>query len=255
MYSIIKLILREFKLINKGFIYEEKINKKLKTNNLQKKSFISAGSDPNAPDAILKYEGTEYKIEIKLNIDADFGQGSLDYDTEENKWIISGSKTKSGEEMKEFLSSINLSKIVNNKWKLKGAPRKFTVSSKLFTQEDVMYDILTFKSFFVDIPSKSVAKYYNSKETYYMQIGGQGLYYMGKDIANLGVPELNLRLKLRVRLKRGGPIPLNNYRFTTAIKAVKLSLKKSDYDLDDDEFLKKLSTRNQKNHNLKITYV
>ena len=69
---------------------------------------------------------------------------------------------------------------------------------------------------------------------------------MGKDIAKLGTEEFKLNLRLRVRLKRGGSNPIYNYRFTTAIQAVKNSLRKSDSDLDDKEYLKALAARGKK---------
>jgi hypothetical protein len=47
-------------------------------------------------------------------------------------------------------------------------------------------------------------------------------------------------------LKRGGSNPIYNYRFTTAIQAVKNSLKKSDSDLDDKDYLKALAARGKK---------
>ena len=45
---------------------------------------------------------------------------------------------------------------------------------------------------------------YNSKGVYYMQVGGAGLFYMGKDIYNLGVPKFEGEVKMEVRLKPAG---------------------------------------------------
>jgi hypothetical protein len=228
---------------NKGFLYESKVNKNLKKYKLQKKTFQGAGADPNAPDAELTYQSKDYKVEVKLDLNVDFGQGSLDYDLKKNKWILGGATTKSAEQMREFLNSIDVPKLVNKKWGPKGPPRKFTVPPKMFKQSDVKYDYGNFKDTFVDIPGSAVADYYASKKTYYIQIGGYGLYYMTKDVAKLGVPKFDLKLRLRIRLKRGGSIPIYNYRFTTAIQAIKNSLKKSEFDLDDSDFLKALAAR------------
>ena len=46
-----------------------------------------------------------------------------------------------------------------------------------------------------------VIKHYNSKGVYYMQIGKKGLYYLGKDIHDIGVPALNADFVVGVRLK------------------------------------------------------
>ena len=64
---------------------------------------------------------------------------------------------------------------------------------------------------------------------------------MGKDIAKLGVPKFNPKLRLRIRLKRGGSIPIYNYRFSTALQAV--SLNKSDIDLENIKDLTAISAR------------
>jgi hypothetical protein len=85
--------------------------------------------------------------------------------------------------------------------------------------------------------------YYVSKNTYYIQIGGYGLYYMKSDPAKLGVPKFNPVLKLRIRLKRGGVTPIYNYRFTTALQVK--SLQKSDVNLENKDYLKALAARNQ----------
>jgi len=229
---------------NKGILYENKINKKLKAAKIQKPSFQSAGSDSNAPDAMLTLKNVDYKVEVKLDLKVDFGQGSLDYDLNKKKWKLGGAETESAIQMREFLTTIGVPAIVNRKWGPKGAPRKFTVPLKLFKPIDVRHDYARFTDQFVKVDPDAVSKYYASKKTYYIQIGGYGLYYMGKDPAKLGVPEFNPDLRLRIRLKRGGSVPIYNYRFTTALQATRLD--KSDYDLDDNDFLKALAARNTK---------
>ena len=228
---------------NKGIIYEGVINSNLKKYKLQSSGFVPAGSDSNAPDAELLYKGNKHKIEVKLDLNVDFGQGSLDYDLVNNKWILGGATTPSAIQMREFLTAVKVPETVNQVWGPKGPPRKFTVPFSQYKQEDVDHDYKNFTDQFVDIPNDAVARYYNTKETYYIQIGGYGLYYMGKDPAKLDVPKFTLGLKLRIRLKRGGSFPIYNYRFSTAIQAVKGTLSKSTYDLDNNDFLKALSAR------------
>ena len=231
-------------MYNKGVLYEESVNKNLKKEKLQKSSFQSAGSDSNAPDAMITYQGQDYKVEIKLDTGVDFGQGSLDYDVKNKEWILGGAKTPSGQQMRDFLTQMGVLKIVKKKWGPKGAPRKYTVPPKQFKKTDVDFDYKNFPNFFVSIPKDTVANYYNSKDTYYIQIGGKGLYYMGKDPAKLEVPEFDLELKLRVRLKRGGSLPIYNYRFTTAVQSDG-TLTKSNADLDNKEYLKALYARSK----------
>ena len=229
---------------NKGFLYEQTINKNLKKYKLQDSTFEGAGSDSNAPDAELKLGTQKYKVEVKLDLNVDFGQGSLDYDLKAKKWKLGGANTVSAIQMREFLEGVGVPALVQKKWGAHGAPRKYTVPFSQYKQKDVDYDYAKFTDQFVDIPKDSVAKYYNSKKTYYIQIGGFGLYHMGKDVAKIGTPEFNLQLRLRIRLKRGGSTPIYNYRFATAIQAVKGSLLKSSCDLDNVDFLKAIKARN-----------
>ena len=227
---------------NKGFLYEEKINKLLKQTGIQPKSFRPAASDSNAPDAIFEYQGKDYKLEIKLDLKVDFGQGSLDYDVHTKKWRLGGASTASAQSMKEFLKEIKVPEIVNKNWGPKGPPRKFTVPLNKYTKADVEADYRRFTDTKVSVPSDAIANYYASKKTYYIQIGGgYGLYYMGKDSAKLGCARFNPETILRIRLKRGGSYPIYNYRFTTALLVPRLA--KSNVDLENLEDLKAIAAR------------
>lgn len=221
-----------------GFLYERKINKILKDGGLEKQSFMPAGSDSTAPDAMLLYQGKEFKLEIKLDIKADFGQGSLAYDIKAKKWTVGGNNP----DMKQFLNDIGVAKMVNKAWPK--TPRKGTVPDERITQKDVAFDYANFKDQRVVVPAKAIADYYNSKKTYYIQIGDEhGLYYMGKDIAGLGCPEFKPDVSLRIRLKRGGSNPIYNYRFSTALQVKKLA--KSEMDLENKLDIQAMAARSK----------
>ena len=68
-------------------------------------------------------------------------------------------------------------------------------------------------------------------QTYYIQIGGYGMYYMAANPAGLPVPQFNPGLRIRIRLKRGGSSPIYNYRFTTALQ-ITSKPPRSAYDID-----------------------
>lgn len=228
--------------VNRGILYEEKVNRTLAKNGAQRKGFKPAGSDSNAPDALLTVKGEDYKVEVKLDLRVDFGQGSLSYDVDTGKWSLAGADTPAAEQMRQFMKMIGVEKEVNKRWGKLGAPRKYTVETKKFTKKDVDHDYKTFTEFSVNIPSDAVENYYASKDTYYIQIGGgYGFYYMSQNPAGIPADKFTLNLKLRVRIKRGGSNPINNYRFTTAIQAVGSSLKFSKYDLDDPKYVKSLA--------------
>lgn len=227
-----------FKTLNKGIAYENKINNLLKEHKIQDENFHGAGSDSNAPDAEIIIANGKYKVEVKLNLKVDFGQGSLDYDANVGKWTLGGSDTESAEQMRKFLTQIKVPELVNEAWGSFGQPKKFTVPLGLYQKSDVDHDYENFKNHFTDVPYNSVADYYNSKNTYYIQIGKFGFYFMGQDIGNIGVPEFKPELRLRVRIKRGRSKPIYNYRFTTALQAK--SLEQSTFDLEKPETLELL---------------
>lgn len=227
-----------------GFLYEAKIQDIFKKNKIAPAGFRPAGSDPDAPDAMFIYKGKQYKLEIKLDKKVDYGQGSLDYDLKKDKWILGGQNTPAAQHMREFLESLGVLKLVNSNkgWGGLGPPRKFTVPFSQYKKEDVDYDYKHFTDRFIPIPNyRAVADYYNKKQTYYIQIGGHGLFHMGKDPARIGTTEFKPKLKVRIRLKRGGSNPIYNYRFSTAIQSD--TVNKSVVDLDDKEFVQAFAAR------------
>ena len=50
-----------------GFLYETKIHKALKAQNLVPPGFTPAGSDANAPDAMFMYGGKDNKLEKSIS--------------------------------------------------------------------------------------------------------------------------------------------------------------------------------------------
>ena len=216
-----------------GFLYETKIHKALKAQNLVPPGFTPAGSDANAPDAMFMYGGKDNKLEIKLDLKADYGQGTLSYDPKTKKWGLGGAKTAAAQEMRELLNAVGILRFVNSKWGSKGAPNKGTIPSKSFTEDMVKSDYVRFKDAFLPISTSALWDYYATKKTYYIQVGGYGLYYMKSNPANLPIPQFNPKLRIRIRVKRGGSKPIDNYRFTTALQ-VTTKPSKSPYDLDRD---------------------
>jgi len=212
-----------------GFLYEGRIHQKLKAKKLVPAGFTPAGSDPNAPDAMFIYGGQNNKLEVKLDLKADYGQGSFEYSN--GRWILGGAKTAAADELRSLMRAVGIEAFANKQWGPKGPPNKGTVDNKDFTQEMVSSDYARFKDAFLSIPSSALHSYYAAKQTYYIQIGGYGLYYMAANPAGLPVPQFNPGLRIRIRLKRGGSTPIYNYRFTTALQ-ITSKPPKSKYDID-----------------------
>ena len=211
-----------------GFLYEGRVFNKLKSKNLVPRGITPAGPDPSRPDAVFLFNNVPHNLEVKLDLATDFGQGTLDYN---NGWALGGAQTPAAEEMRSILNAVETVQFANTSWGYQGAPNKGTVENKDITEEMVREDYRRFKDKFLSVPLSSLFKYYAAKNTYYIQIGGYGMYYMAGNPGNLPVPRFNGAMKLRIRLKRGGSTPIYNYRFTTALQVVQKPTK-SKFDID-----------------------
>lgn len=199
-----------------GFIYEDKIHNKLKAAGIVPKGFTPARSSAVAPDAMFMYRGQSNKLEVKLDLRADYGQGTLDYI--DGVWRLGGANTVEALVLRELMVAVGIEQFANAEWGPKGPPFKGRVTTEQFTNDMVTADYANFGNRYKVVPSSVLHNYYASKGTYYIQIGGYGLYHMRANPLQLPVPQFNPGLKIRLRTKRGGSVPLNNYRFTTALQ-------------------------------------
>ena len=199
-----------------GFAYESRVHNKLKSGGYVPAGFSPAGSNASAPDGMFIYGGTTHNLEVKLNLATDYGQGSLNYS--QGVWSLGGANTAAADEMRRLLRSVGVEPFVNRVWGVQGAPNKGTVIPAEFTQAMVTEDYRKFADKFLAIPSSALHSYYAAKGTYYIQVGGYGLYYMASNPAGLDVPQFTPGLRVRIRTKRGGSTPISNYRFTTALQ-------------------------------------
>tara|TARA_R110000822_G_scaffold66857_12_gene163225 strand:- start:1030 stop:1851 length:822 start_codon:yes stop_codon:yes gene_type:complete len=100
----------------------------------------------------------------------------------------------------------------------------------------------------IKAPVSFIIKHYNKKGVYYIQIGGAGLFYMGKNPFNLPVPELKAEIQVELGLRFGGgklkfptePEPTLARSAGLRIQGRLLTKSKSPYSLDNVEDVKKL---------------
>ena len=222
----------------RGFLYERSIFNKLKSKGITPRGSEPAGPNPNLPDATFIYEGQPYKLEVKLDLRADFGQGTLNY--VDGVWTLGGADTPEAEEMRRLLESVGTAEFANLEWGKKGIPNKGTVETGNFTQEMVREDYIRFKDGFKIVNKKNIWDYYAAKDTYYIQIGGYGLYYMSANPANLPIPRFDVTSRLRIRMKPSQSYPVYSYGFKTAI-LVQTKPQRSTMDLDKRTDLDKLA--------------
>ena len=175
------------------------------------------------------YGGRSYNLEVKLDLKTDYGQGTLNYSG--GSWSLGGANTAAADEMRRLLRSVGTEQFANQRWGIHGAPNKGTVMPEQFTQAMVNEDYRKFRDNYLTIPSSALHSYYAAKGTYYIQVGGYGLYYMQSNPAGLDVPQFKPSLRVRIRTKRGSSIPIYNYRFTTALQVTQRP-SKSSVDID-----------------------
>jgi len=209
---------------NVGIRYEQHINQLLKNKGFQPKTIISAGAT-DSPNGFVNHQSIQFPIEIKKDLSADFAQTELNWDI--NKRFYYSKRSKNN----EFISILSKEKFldeINTRWK--GVPRKFT--KNVLTTKDRHRDLDEFPDIKREIAANLIEQFYNLKSPpiYYIQIGGYGFFYMGKDIAGLGAPRLIGKGILRARVKTRNSRK-NQYGFLVAIKL--RSLKPSTHDIEE----------------------
>lgn len=61
---------------------------------------------------------------------------------------------------------------------------------------------------YISVDSKKVAEYYRRKGESYIQVEGKGLYHLGVDVLDCGVPEFVCETQLRIRCKCHKSMPM-----------------------------------------------
>ncbi len=190
-----------------GRAYEQALYTKMNRAGVVPEGFTPAGSASNAPDMVfLANHGQPYPLELKNDSSLlDFGQSVIEYSG--SSWRLSGTNTV----MVELLRGLGVETIANEKW---GVPHKRTRQS--VTVDQAIEDVQNFGDEYFSVDVDNVISYYNNKTwrgrgTFYIQIQGRGLYYMGSNPANIpGIPELSGTYKVRLRRKPGGTSTKNH---------------------------------------------
>lgn len=97
-------------------------------------------------------------------------------------------------------------------------PEQWTAEKHLFADE------------YISVDSKKVTEYYRRKGESYIQVEGRGLYHLGTDILEFGVPEFSCSTQLRIRCKCHKSTPMHRSIMTSFIYK-KETLDPSPYDL------------------------
>jgi len=170
-------------------------------------------------------------IEIKKMKTPDWMQCSLKYDSVGQKWIGS-EKNKIPERSKKiFEDLVSCAVLFNGKippFMLKDMTHQEWLECKKNTSD--------FNDFYLDCSNDTIKNLYSEKGCIYMQVSGKGLYHLGNDICNFGVPEFICEQEIRIRIKVNSKTDRNGHCRLTVMAACKPininKLEKSKFSLD-----------------------
>ena len=164
--------------------------------NTQKAEELAGSSSKN--DLECDYNGDQnIGIEAKKSGTPDWMQCSIKYDEATQQWkpSIKGKTPASCREM--FTEIINGLTIFNGK--VPPFMKHPLTHAEWLDEKSKTTD---WDDIYLDIPSDTIAKLYTTKGCKYIQISdGYGLFHLGNDVCNFGVPLFNTAQQLRIRTK------------------------------------------------------
>ena len=164
--------------------------------NTQKEEELAGCSSKNDIECNF-IEEKDIGIEIKKSKSPDWMQCSIKYNNTTKKWEA----TKKGKIPIKCRELFN--KLINNINLYDGEIPPFM--EKSITHEEwinIKKETNKWDDKYITIPSDSISRLYQEKGCNYIQISdGYGLYHLGKDICDFGVPLFNIEQQIRIRTK------------------------------------------------------
>ncbi|MCY7331984.1 MAG: hypothetical protein LH649_04850 [Pseudanabaena sp. CAN_BIN31] len=209
---------------NKGDDYEQSIFDLLTSKGLIVIGSTRGGAG-NLTDIKFSFDFQECNLEVKLDLDADYGQKMLRWDNGIWSWCVEDAVTL-------FYTSVGILNIINAK---NFIPNRYSIPKEEITCQQKKQDQKAFEDE-VEIDINSLYDFYSSKNCYYIQIGGYGFYHLKQDILSLGTSQFACKMKLRLRAKTIHSVPIYKYGFYAVLKVDKKKKpKKSYYDLEQKD--------------------
>jgi len=244
-----------------GEEYEKKVmvvlNRNIKKLPKLKIKELPAGFASNLPDLVLLYDDTEIRVEIKMDIDAQMGGGSYNYDKKTGKFYASEKTVIDSGIHEMIMKTLKGKKTALDKLLLyakKNAPKVLSesINGLPLTAPRELWDELRDEAFLrplngkIEVGVDFLHDHYAKKKCYYIQIGGYGLFYLKENPLNLPIPQLNTAMNLELRLGAAGSkmnqtlkikVASGNMRVQGRLK--KQGATKSPYSLENgDQFVK-----------------
>lgn len=201
----------------RGLDYELKIYKAIQQSGVD---FFNPGDKPaagfsnvGAGDIEGKLKGKPFNIEVKLSADDQMGGGSFNYDMRTKKFTAAKKMDPADEELllaavkqktqalDNYIMAARALEPVEYHKDISGIPIRVAKRGRDQLKaagllKDINTKVITDASF--------IEKHYNKKGVYYIQIGGAGLFYLGKNPFKLPIPRLNGEIQVEIRLAYSG---------------------------------------------------
>ncbi len=209
---------------NKGDNYEQNIFDLLNAKGLLVLNSTRGGAG-RSPDIKFLYNFQECHLEVKLNLEADYGQKMLRWDNGIWSWCVDDSVTS-------FYTSVGVLNIINGKQFI---PNRYCIPRDEITTQQKHQDQRAFEDK-VEISINTLYDFYGGKNCHYIQVGGYGFYHLKKDILSLGTPRFDCKMKLRLRAKTINSYPVYKYGFYAVLRVNKNgNLQKSHLDIEEKD--------------------
>lgn len=180
----------------KGFIYEQNTADFLKPEGIVPQNFMPAGAGHDQPDLMIQFRGKKAGLELKIN-QASFGSlvlhfyreqqlkgnnpwswGSIGADEKEKLFLQDlGTRLKVLDEIKKNWT--NTPHLIQDRQKLWNTPAMRKIYTKMGPKGRYGFDKKNFEDFRLDISAVEIERYYNLKNTYYIQVGTHGFFLLG----------------------------------------------------------------------------
>lgn len=245
---------------NAGLQYELKVYKAIQDAGVPG---LTAGDKPaagfsavGAGDIEASFNGKPFNIEVKASAKDQMGGGSFRYDMrtknftparemdpEELELLYSAAREKIQDLNNYIRAARKLEPVAYHK-NISGVPLKVAKSARAQLRKAGLLAKINKNT---KTTTNFIIKHYNRKGVYYIQVGGAGLFYLGKNPLNLPVPELKGEIQVEMRLGfAGGGSPFPTDPPTPArtaglrLQGRMLTRGKSPYSLDNPDDIKKL---------------
>ena len=213
-------------------------------------------SNQGAGDLEASYNSKPFNIEIKASARDQMGGGSFRYtmdgqqffpvkemDPEDLELLMAAAKEKAND-IDNYIKALRKIEPVQYHRNQSGIPLKASVAARDELKKNGLLGKINKNT---KTGVNFIVKHYNKKGVYYIQIGGSGLFYMGKNPLKLPVPELKADIQIEMRLGYGGgklsfptdpPTPARSAGLRLIGRL--LTKGKSPYSLDNVDDVKKL---------------